>query len=384
MGSWFSNLHIRKKEGISTEQITESLTRILEKEGCELAPSAEGSDYGLAVLSSSQSEWFSIHSDIFAFEDPAKFLKFGKPCSEMLCTDILGICCTDSDYLYLNLLNTQEGVDAWASIGSGKDMGILRRSSARQWKQKVEDHAAFQQLLSRKYVCAEEFLCEAEACLKLPSRHSNLDYGALNQLDLPEQATYLFFKLPEQEQTELPKLQIHTYSLMPCEMGKAEVVSCINTSGRGRGLSVYFVGDYVQKDEIIFENVQWQIQKKDAWEYRPIVLEKVRLADGKWAFRGHDPDLPIPPAVKPGLHYKKKMEQEFERAIHVRFTPKGNGRKRLDIAVVFVPDGNPAGQAGWLVWAHFPSKREYIREHNTRWKKLDPKLVIPEASVDGL
>ncbi len=52
MGSWISNLHIRKKDAISIEKVMESLQSILEKQGYKLAASAEAADYGYAVLES--------------------------------------------------------------------------------------------------------------------------------------------------------------------------------------------------------------------------------------------------------------------------------------------------------------------------------------------
>ncbi len=382
MGSWFSNMHIRKREGLSKEQVLEAMCHILQKEGCQLAASAEEADYGLALLDSPASGWFSVHSDLFAFEDPQAFTKLGNPCGKTLHTDILGIACMDSDYLYLNLLNPDEDLDAWVSTGHGKEVGIHRRKHVAGWKKKVVNYPVFREKMSQTYWCAEELLEAVADCLQLPPQHSILDYSALEHVGLQEQPTYLYFKLPQQEQKEPPRLQIDLYSLMPCEIGKEEVISCVNTGGRSRGVCVYFVGDYVEKDEITFENVQWQENKNGLWVFRPISLEKVRLADGQWAFRAHDPNYVIPPQVNPDLNFKKKMLLEFERAIRVRFTPRGNARKVLDITVVFVPDENPAGQAGWNVWAHHSSKQDFLKCHNETWARREPSAMIPEDSVD--
>ncbi len=383
MGSWFSNLHIRKKEGISLKQILDVFKEMMEKAGYQFAASAETADCGLAVLSGEQSDWFSIYSDAFSFEEPEKFVKLGLPCGQQLHTDVLGISCMDSDYLYLNLLNPDENMDGWICTGSGKAAGIQRRRSPAQWKEKVADYPSFLAKVSAKYDCAEELLDKIADNLKLPANRSNMDYSWLEDFALQEQAACLFFKLPETEQKELPRFVMQSYSLMPCKMGKESVVSCNNAGGKSRGVSVYFIGDYVEKDEITFTDVQWQQYKRDnEWEYCPIALEKVQLADGNWAYRGHDPDYRIPPKVNPALPPMKQLNTSYEREITVRFTPQGNERKRLDIAVVFVPDENPAGQVGWVVWAHAGSKESFLREHNEWLKKVAPQEVIPEDSVD--
>ncbi len=384
MGSWFSNFHIRKREGLSQKQVLDSISSILKMEGYELSESAEDADYGVAVLSGEKSAWFSIHSDAFSFENPREFTKLGVHCGKLLHTEVLGICCADSDFLYLNLLDPKENVDAWVCIGSGAEMGIRRRTGLAAWKKKVDDYSTFRKKVQQKYVCAEEFLREVADCLRLPAEHSNVYYSELGDPGAGVQLAYRYFKMPEQGQKELPKLQLRTYSLMPCEMGKPEVISCVNTGGKSRGLSVYFVGSYVEKEEITFENVQWQERINDGWAYRPIALEKVQLRDGKWAYCGHDPTYLIPPKVNPNLNFKKRTDMEYERSICVRFAPKGNERKRLDIAVVFVPDENPEGQAGWIVWALHGSKREFIRQHNQTWADKCPGLLIREDSVDGI
>ncbi len=274
MGSWFSNFHIRKRDGLSIVQVLEGIGSIMKEAGYERLASLEGADFGVAVLSGENSAWFSVQSDFFGFEDPQEFAKLGRPIGNCLHTDILGISCMDSDFLYLNLLNEEEETDGWVHIGSGADLGIRRRTGLAAWKKKVENYPTFRDRAQQKYLCAEEFLYEVADCLKLPPEYSNLSYSELQCLKFGTQPVYLYFKGSEQEQKELPKLQIHLYSLGPCEIGKATVLSCINTGGKSRGLSVYFIGDYVEREEIRIEEAQWQERKNGAWIFRPIKLEK--------------------------------------------------------------------------------------------------------------
>lgn len=155
-----------------------------------------------------------------------------------------------------------------------------------------------------------------------------------------------------------------TSSLDPCWLEESHWVAASNVGGESRGISVYFVGPYVEHDEITFSDI-W-LNKGTNFEppKKPIELKKVQLADGQWAYWYHDPGFRIPPKVDERLPEMKKARLMMDREIIFRFIPHGNPRKVLDIAVVFVPDKNPAGQVGWVVWQYSGSKDAYIEERN--------------------
>ncbi len=56
--------------------------------------------------------------------------------------------------------------------------------------------------------------------------------------------------------------------------------------GKSRGISVYFVDDYVENDEVTFENGQLEYHDNRPNTVLPITLEKIQMSDGKWAFWG--------------------------------------------------------------------------------------------------
>lgn len=370
MGSWFSNFHVRKNSMITETAIAEYIRKTMA--AMQYLPTAaeDGADGAFAIVSDDRSQWYSVYSDLFSFDEPKQFADYAAPMSEELKTDILGISCFDSDYLYLNLIDSENRVDAWAGVGSAAGLGIRKRTNLAAWKNKVHNYDGFKESVKKKYVFAEEALAGMEACLQLPQELCMTSYEYLADLELKERATYLYFKLPEDERTqEPPQLVPYTFSLMPCFPEKFSSMNGINKGGASRGLSVYFIGPYVEKEEITFTDVCLLKWKNNQLETTPIELKKMQLSDGQWAYYYHDPGYRIPPKVDDRLPASKRMRAEREREISVRFKPHGDSRKMLDITVVLVPDKNPQGQTGWNVWHQFGSKEAYLKMHNNTWSK---------------
>ena len=366
MGSWFSNLHIRKKEGADQEAVVACLHEYMKSQHYESAASAEDADGALAIVADDDHPWFSVYSDLLTFEDPGVCADIAAPISESLGTDVLGIACFDSDYLYLNLINQAEKLNAWVGVGSAEGLGIKRRTGLAAWKKKVADHGHFAEAAKQKYVFAEEFLTEAEESLELPPERSCASFEYLKDLGLWEKASIFYYKLPEdQKSKELPRLEQMTSSLMPCWLDQPHIVNAVNVGGESRGLSVYFIGPYVEHDEITFSDVCFVQRKNHETRDTPFELTKVQLADGQWAYYYHDPGFRIPPKVDERLPFMKRMRMMMDgHEIVVRFVPHGDPRKILDITVVLVPDKNHGGQTGWNVWHSFGSKEAFLEFHN--------------------
>lgn len=166
----------------------------------------------------------------------------------------------------------------------------------------------------------------------------------------------------------MPVLKLPNPSLMPCEMGKDFFLSAVNTGGKGYGLAIAFSGSYVEKDEIQFRDVQLEYDfERHPRPTVPLKLEKRQTQDGRWTYYAEAPQFQIPPAPNTGLPIQKAIQEQFKRAIGLRFTPEGNGRKRLDVTVHFIPLRNPAGQCAWCVWRFFGSKQAFVQQHNQTW-----------------
>lgn len=373
MGSWFSNIHIRKNATATEETIEKYVDRIMASKHYLPCASINEADGIIAIAASEDCSWISVYSDMLSLEEPGKCAGMLTQLSSELQTDALGISCFDSDYLYLNLINTADQTDAWVGIGSASGLGIKRRTGIAAWKKKVSDFGKFSESAKKKYVFAEEFLAVVEGCLELPMVRSFASYECLKDFELDKIAKYFYFKLSdEMKSRELPVLVQRTSSLDPCFLDKPSSINSLNIGGKSKGLSVFFIGPYVEYDEITFSEVAFVRRRNNRPERTSIELQKVQLTDGQWAYYYHDPDFEIPQKVDERLPARKRIEAEFERSFVVRFVPHGNPRKILDITVVLVPDKNPAGQTGWNVWHSSGSKAAYIERYNRNWGMHTP------------
>lgn len=105
---------------------------------------------------------------------------------------------------------------------------------------------------------------------------------------------------------------------------------------------MFFIGSYVENDEISFSDLYLETGHEGT--RTPFELKKVRLIDGRLAYYYNAPEYKIPKAVKDGLSWMKKFDEESKREIKVVFTLYGDERKMLDIILVVSPDKNPEGQ----------------------------------------
>jgi len=370
MGSWFSNLHIRKNGKLSEKDIAVSIGNIMASNNYELLSSQDGADGAFAIITDDKSQWYSVYSDLFSFDTPKLFADFANPMLAELKTQALGIACFDSDYLYLNLIDSTGKVDAFAGVGSASGLGIRKRTNLKKWKNEVDDYTTFAESIGQDYVCTEDVLAQIERCICLPCEYAQSAYEYLDDMGISKSATRLYFKLQGEAKEELPRFKHGQYALKPPFIGHPCVVNVNNVGGASKGLSVYFIGPYVENEEITFSDVSFVIRKNNCSEFVPIELKKVKLTNGQWAYYYHDAEYKILPKADDRLPPSKRERIRSERSISVRFVPQGNPRKILDITVVIVPDKNPEGQAGWNVWHPYGSKKACIED----WNKFCTRL----------
>lgn len=385
MGSWFSNLQIRKTEGITKKIACNCIKDTLEAKEYELVECEQDADIVVAVMDSPNSQWISICSQAFAHDDPESCKEAAAALSAQLHTDVLGIACFDSDYLYLNLINTQDSVDAWIGVGAGKEVGISRRSNLTAWKKKVADFAAFSAAAKCSYICADEFLTVVERCLDLPAEQGSISLDYLKDSVLQKNAVFLYFRQKEILRPAGPSLQIiYMRYAFPCFDNKENSVYFLNYGDEFHGLSIYFLGPYVAQEEIIFSDVRLSGAQQPTIS---IELKKTQLSDGQWAYCCHIPDILIPPGVPRRMKPEKRRKLEDERVRRLAFVPHGNPRKMLDITVLIVPDGNSDYQAKWNICHPHGSKEAFITFHNKIWKRVsafetDPNQLLPFLKLE--
>lgn len=342
--------------------------------GYEVASNNNEGDLSIVIYEPENSEWVSIASDDFQFNTKADIKNTIEPISDIFHTDIIAASCNDSDYLMLNLLNTLDGTDGWINIGSLYVMKILRRTSIGKWKKKVNDYGKLKEVIKQKYVLAEEAFYKVAELLNMQPRQACLETNYLDDLEI-SRACKLSFVAPGMEK-QLPELKVGLFGLTPCKIGESYCVFVNNRGGKSKGIGILFVGDYVENDDIVFENVTFESDYgSEKRKIVPITLEKVKLTNGKHGFYWEDKDFAIPPAVSRDIPEMKRMDLEFKKQFGVRFVPQGNPRKVLDIKVAIYPlENSRDGQAVWYVYRYSKTKEEYIKEHNMGWveNKLNP------------
>ena len=354
MGAYFANLHIRKNDA-AEGSISVFLTEYFGGMGYTPADS-DSADMTVSLYAPENSDWVSVCSDAFTHAD---ILDLAPKLSENCGADVLSVACFDSDYLFLNLLNSEKDFDLWLNIGDTPEIKKPRRSNVAGWKGHVADHARFKTAAGKSYVCAEDFLLEAQEDLGIPAEQC-AGYG------LPEATAVLYFSAPVKAVVPPTKLTIPMYTLTPCEPGKRAACSVLNQGASSKGICILFTGDYVASEEITIDDAEFFYTDNRGQSVSiPIAFEKREWRENLWVYCWEDENFPIPPAVSDSLPPQVKMKKEFARSFGIRYVPKGNKRKFLDITVIFAPLSNfDQGQCGWRVWSRAGSKRDYIREHN--------------------
>lgn len=374
MGMFFNNIHVRKNEEYDLKQLKNQLIKQMKEKGYKFVSDNDDGDLSVVIYEPEDSEWISVASDDFQFTTLDSIKSTIAPISDMFHTDVIAAECNDSDYLMLNFLNTNDDTDGWINIGSLYGIKKLRRNSIAPWKNKVNDYDCFKEVVKKQYTFAEDAFYEIAEYINMQPRQACLETDNLSDLDNINVYKLSFFA-PGIEKN-LPKLVIPTYNLMPCKIGESCCVFVNNQGGKSKGIGVMFVGDYVEDDEIIFQNVTFESDYgSEKRKIVPIELKKVELMNGKQAFYWNDKDFMIPPAVSKDIPMIKRMDLEFKKKFGVRFVPQGNPRKTLDIKVVIFPlENSYDGQVSWCVYERFKTKEAYIEDYNKTWRKkeLDP------------
>ncbi len=365
MGTFFSNIHVRKSDNYSLDRLKEYIISDMTKKGFTPVEASEESDVSVTIFEPEASEWVSVASDEFNFSTLENIQKITELLSLLFETDVLAAACEDSDYLLLNLVNKTDGTDGWINVGSLYGMKMRRRTSLAAWKKKVSDFEKLKEIAREKYVFAEEAFCAVAPLLHMQPAQTGLEPGGL-----PEQQTEnvytMAFRAPEGMEKELPKLTIPLFTTVPCKIGESACVFVNNQGGKSKGIGILFFGDYIEKDEIVFEDVTFESDYgSEKRKVVPITLEKVKCSNGTMGLYWENPDFVISPAVSDSVPLMKRMDLESKKSFGVRFTPKGNSRKVLDIRVILIPLENKMdGQVSWYVWRGHASKAAYIEQHN--------------------
>lgn len=336
-------------------------------------------DFALYILCN-DSRWFSVYCDAIEFFDAQVIKAVCEPVSSRFRTDVIASSCFDSDFMFLNLINTVQNVDAWAKFGHDESKSFPRRNAYKPWTGKVSKLDTFKQLLKKQYVYAEEAWSGIEPLLEMSQNQGLFSEDTLDVYEPGQISTLFFASTGENKNSEPTELRIGAYNPEPCIMGQRRIITAFNHGGSSKGLAIAFTGSYVETGNISFHDVQFEyVSKSYQRKSIPLTLEKTKTTDGQWMYYATVPDFVIPERPTAGLPMRKVIEEHFKRSFGVCFTPEGNPRKRLDICIHFIPLSHQDGQCYWRVWSLYSSKKAYIDEYNEMQKGTNRKDVLLNA-----
>ena len=372
MGLFFTNFHVLKTATVDRSALVEELCRIMKAQGFSVTE--DGAADATFYVSDPGSKWISLCSDMYESisENVRNQLCF--PLAKALSTPLLLIACFDSDFTYFNLIDTQKGLDAWARAGEDyySDPEETEEAyNASDWKGIIDDLVSFEAALKKERVFSEGSLDEIEPLLGMAKGQGCFITDAAEDLSGTQKICFSLAKSASNQ--DPPTLVTVQPSLSPCKLGKnTNIICALNQGGASTGLGIAFEGNYIENDELRFENVclEYELDDHGRRKTMPIELTKRHMKDGRYIYYAEAPDFQIPEKVDPRLKGQKREKEEFKRSFLLRFTPVGNERKVLDICVVLFPLANHAGLCSWCVWHMFGSKEAYIANYNDGWKQF--------------
>ena len=385
MGLFFSNIHVKKNDNFSVNDLIISVTDKLHSGGYKNQKAIENADLELVIYSSSESEWISIASDLYDFANEDDTGLTAGLISDELSTYVIAAACIDSDYAFMHLIDSNKGIDGWINSGTPYDgMKNIRRTSVAPWKGVVRNYEEFKAITKGKYVFAEEMLCDMAEYLGMQPEQCLLDVSCSKKHE-EKYITRLYFSAPVVKKKTPPVLKINGFDLTVCVPNQNKVVFVNNKGDRGKGIAIMFTGDYIENDEIeIYDATFESDYGSEKRKIVPISFTKRKTQDGKCILWWEDEDFQIPPAVNENLPVAKRMKLEYAKEFGIRFFVRGNERKFLDIKVFIIPLENYQNGADcWYVYRHSGTKKKYVEEMLDNTKKMLP-YIYPESERQSL
>lgn len=357
MGLSYSNIHIKKTEGLSAEAVKNYIIDTMRSNGYR--PSAGRGEITAVIFSPADSEWISVAADNIEFAGYEDTKSTALAFSKRFNTDVMAALCCDSDWGFAALFNRNE--EGWINIGETYFDGYLHPDSLDAWKSRVRDFGALKRIRSNTYTFAEDAFAEMAPLLKMAPEQTCIDVG-----NIPEDGTdtvVMCFTAGAEERNRLPELKLVNRNMRPCVMDVQNLVTVENKGGNGKGLRIMFTGDFLANGEIGFKDVAVETETGNCQNRRITPVELKKSADGK----GNS------------LLYWDDRNFEIKNDVAVRFVPYGNKRKVLDITVWICPLSNvQGGSACWNVWKGlYRSKLEYINGMNADLKQGFGNIKLP-------
>lgn len=241
MGSFFSNVHIKKQNEVGVETVASCLIQGMEQAGYKQADKEEF-EAMIAIFAPKEGDWITVASDVIQWESAEEVSAYLTPFSKDIGTDVLAVSCFDSDYLFINWINAKRKVDAWMNVGKSPEIPCPRRTNAAAWKKVIKQYEPLKRLRKEAHVFAEEFMEPFGALIGLPAAQGCLTQEMFG-VDIGVAETCTLYFAEEERQEELPELWYMCVPLLPYRMEEKNFVSAINRGGRSKGLGI---GIYIE------------------------------------------------------------------------------------------------------------------------------------------
>lgn len=191
----------------------------------------------MCIYCPENSSWVSVASDCYDFGSAESAKTAATPFSEKFKTDVIAAMCTDSDYLMMNLINTEKHLNGWINQGELYGEPHPRRNSFVRWKSVVSDYEKFSSVVKERCVFAEEAFY-----LSAPLLGMDIEQCALQPdgsgIKKSENLRMLYFSSPNSTEKEPPVLRIELFDGRPCSSENSMFVFVNNKGGRSKNMAV--------------------------------------------------------------------------------------------------------------------------------------------------
>ena len=384
MGRFFSNVQIKKSDGLGLEGIIEGFSEILTNRNYQVVESEDLAEGELVIYAPKNSKWISVCSELIEFNGTKDVREWLYSLVDVLNTDVIGIGCFDSDYMFLNLVNAEDRQVGWINIGFKDDYPGFDRNRYKAWRTQINDFDSIKKRISDNYVFAEDFLDVIGEKINMTATQACIS-SEYPDVDDDEETIYrIYYSSIEEERAEAEKKPAEFMCLWsPFLLLKGidgNSFTMYNKGGESRGLIILF--DLIEGDidEVTFSDVYLEYYYRGARPVSiPIELKKVCFVDDKYRYMWEDSEFLIEATNFMDPKFGQNRSLTDRDGYTIRFKAHGNKRKFLDIRVTLAPMENPMdGQDSWYIWKGNKSKRNFIEKYNLKLNTFKEKILNPD------
>ena len=175
MGMTFSNVHLKKNEYCSKELLEKYYIQKMDVDGYNIVENFMDAEFVLLIDTTPESDWITIDSNYFNLDTIENMQKELKQLSKDFNTDVVSVSCVASDFLMMNMINSNENYDAWLNIGIPYGGQYLRNTTLFLWKKKIKKYFSFLLNFFKPHVFAEEAWYKITELINMDPNQSIVD-----------------------------------------------------------------------------------------------------------------------------------------------------------------------------------------------------------------